>query len=408
MKVLLIQPTNHYDGHSRSAAFFPIGMGYIAGALIEAGHEVEIFDINAYDIGKDEVLEKLVNMKFDMVGISTMSTQYNYVKWLTFELKKINSETKIILGWVLASYNYNEVLHNTDVDVCVVGEGELTVKELLANINDYENVSGIAFKRGDEIVVNKSREYISDLKNTPSVPYHLFPVDLYIDTINVIGVKGKRRTINISTGRGCPFNCRFCSKSFSGVRLRSIDDVISEIKMLKEKYQIEGVFFTDECLVISRQRVVELCEKIKPLNVEWSCQGRVNLVDRELLLMMKDSGCRAVGYGVESGSQKILREMNKNTLVKQAIEAIKMTEEVGLEPIIQMMFGYPGEDRYTLQETVDFFTAIDHPGTELCPTTPLPGTYLWTWCKEKGLITDEAVVLEQLDGGYMRMQRALP
>jgi len=124
--------------------------------------------------------------------------------------------------------------------------------------------------------------------------------------------------------------------------------------------------------------------------------------------MMKDSGCRAVGYGVESGSQKILREMNKNTLVKQAIEAIKMTEEVGLEPIIQMMFGYPGEDRYTLQETVDFFTAIDHPGTELCPTTPLPGTYLWTWCKEKGLITDEAVVLEQLDGGYMRMQRALP
>ncbi|HCC23208.1 TPA: hypothetical protein DF272_03450 [Candidatus Falkowbacteria bacterium] len=401
MKILLIQPPNQYEGHSRGTAFFPIGLGYVAGALLEAGHEVQIFDINAYDYSKTEVLSRLNEFQFDVIGISAMSTQYNYVKWLAAEIKKQRPDIKIILGWVLASYNYPEVLNHTAVDICVIGEGENTIKELMSNFDNLNIVDGIAYREAGKITVNNNRRYIENLSQTPRVPYELFPMEIYIGMINVIGVKQKKRTINISTGRGCPFNCHFCSKSFSGVRLRSIDEVMSEIAELKQQYQIEGVFFTDECLVFSRPRILDLCSKIKPLNLVWSCQGRVNLVDKELLTVMKEAGCRAVGYGVESGSQEILRAMNKNTLVKQAVEAIKMTDEVGLEPIIQMMFGYPGENEKTLQETVDFFTAIDHPGTELCPTTPLPGTYLWQWCKEKGLITDEKEALEKLESGYM-------
>jgi radical SAM superfamily enzyme YgiQ (UPF0313 family) len=207
--------------------------------------------------------------------------------------------------------------------------------------------------------------------------------------------------MNVSIGRGCPYSCNYCSKSFSGSRLRSVNNVIDEIKYLKNNYEIEGIGFTDECFVTKRDMVWELCEKIQEMNLAWYCQGRVNLVDAELLLKMKSAGCTAVGYGIESGSQKILDAMNKKATVNQAKKAILETQKAGLYPVIQMMFGYPGEDRKTLRETVSFFREIDHPGCELSPTTPLPGTGLWKYSLNKGFIKSEKEFLEKLEGGYM-------
>ncbi|MDD5773368.1 MAG: radical SAM protein [bacterium] len=401
MKILLIQPPHYYLGKSRSPSFFPIGMGHIAKVLLNSGHTVEILDIYAYQYTNEEVIKRLEKSVNDIVCISSFSTQYNYVKWIAQQIKKMDPHKKIIVGGALATFNSRVLLETTDVDICVIGEGEITIKELIENFDNLKNVKGICFKeKQGEILTTLTREYIKNLDEIPFPAYELFPMEIYINNLNVEGIKEKLRTANIICGRGCPYSCYYCSKVFSGVRLRSVDNFIKEISWLKDKYKIEGVFFNDELLIVNKKRTIELCERLADLKIKWNCQGRVNTLDPEILRIMKKSGCTAVGYGIESGSQRILDAMNKKVSVRQAKEIIIETKKAGLYPMIQMMFGYPGEDMQTLNETVNFFKEIDDPGTNLNYTTPLPGTKLWEYTLQKGLIKDEKYLLENLEGGY--------
>ncbi|MDD5687492.1 MAG: radical SAM protein [Elusimicrobia bacterium] len=403
MKILLVQTPHYYDGKSRIPTFFPIGLGYIARILLDAGYNVEILDIYAHQYNDEEVIQKLKEIDFDVIGISAMSTQYNYTKRLASQIRALNKTKKIIVGGALATFSAQTVLENTDVDICIVGEGEKTIVDLLENLENLSRVKGICFKENGKIIQTPLREYIKVLDTIPFPAYDLFSMELYVQRSFVIGPKRalKMRTGHVICGRGCPFNCNYCSKVFKGLRLRSIDNIIEEIKYLKEKYQIRGIFFNDELVIVNKGRVYELCDKIAPLNLKWNCQGRVNMVDLKLLKYMKKAGCTSVGYGIESGSQRILDAMNKNVDIKQAEQAIKDTAKAGLYSNIQVMFGYPGETKETVQETIDFFRRADNPGDALSPVTPLPGTQLWCDTLKKRLIKDEKTLLEKLDGGYM-------
>lgn len=401
MKVLLINPPNRYQDKSRTQVFFPVGLGYIAGALKDAGHEVEILDIYALNLSDEEVVRIIRGKVFDVVGIGAMSTQYKYVKWLASVIKGFNRDKKIILGWVLATHSARVVLANTDVDICVVGEGENTVKELLSKDLQLSSVKGIAYKDNGKIQLSPSRGYIKDLENLPKIPYEIFPMQLYIDSLLGCGINEDLKTINVSCGRGCPYECTFCSKSFSGIRLRPIKDIIAEISYLQKEYGVERIFFSDELVVTGKERIMDLCRQIAPLKIKWSCQGRVNLVDEDILRRMKESGCTAIGYGVESASQKILDSMNKRIDIQKAEEVIKLTKRLGLTPYLQFIFGYPGEDIETITELIEFYKRIDEPQAQFSPLTPLPGTSIWDDCVNKGIISDEADFLEKLEGGYM-------
>jgi len=400
MKVLLINPPIRYQGKRRDEIFFPLGLGYVAGALMDQGHEVIALDIHALNLPDNEVVAFISNATFDVVGIGAMSTQYNYVKWLSTKIKDIHKDKKIILGWVLALYSSEIVLKNTDVDVCVIGEGENTIKDLLRCLDNPENVNGLAYKKDGHIIFTPPRDYIDDLNTLPSIPFDLFPMEMYIESLSSRFV-GDERTINISAGRGCPYHCTFCSKSFSGVRLRTVESIVGEIDFLKSRFGIQRVFFLDELLVINKKRILSLCEKIRNMNVTWVCQGRINLVDEEILERMKSAGCVGIGYGVESGSQKILDAMNKKIDVNRAEEIIKLTKKIGIIPILQFIFGYPGENLETIRDTIDFFRRIDVGEIEFSPITPLPGTELWDYSIQNKIIQDEAGFLEKLDGGYM-------
>lgn len=401
MKILLINLPNKYHGKSRDVVFFPIGLGYIAGALLEEKHAVNILDIYALGLSEEKVESNIKNMTFDVVGISAMSTQYKYVKWLSSRIKELHPGKKVILGWVLATYSAEVVLKTTDVDICVIGEGEKTIKELLVNLDCPSNVRGIAYKRDGKIEVTPCREYIDNLGALPKIPYEVFPMNMYMESLSRIDMKKRQKAMNISCGRGCPYSCTFCSKSFSGVRQRSIESIKEEIVFLKNRFGIQRIFFSDELLVTSKERILEICDNIAPLKIRWSCQGRINLVDKEILSKMKDSGCTAIGYGVESASQKILNAMNKRLEIKKAEEVIKLTKKVGLVPILQFIFGYPGEDMETIKETINFFKKIDEPFIEFSPITPLPGSKLWEDCIANKIIEDETAFLDKLEGGYM-------
>lgn len=408
MKILLIQPPHYYDGKSRLPDFPPLALGYIAKILLNLGHDVEVLDIWAHQWTNEEVLKKLQKLDYDIAGISAISTQYAYVKWLTAELKNTNSG-KIIVGGALATFSPELVLENTQTDICVIGEGEITTKDLFENFDNLSKVKGIYFKQDGEIVKNLPREYVKDLDSIIEIPaWDLFPMDIYLKHCRVFG-RPDIKALNVITMRGCPYNCRFCSRTFfKGMRFRSVDKVVQEIQWLMEKYGIRGIFFTDDTFVANKKRVYELCDKLEPLNIKWNCQGRANLVDIELLKRMKKAGCVAVGYGIESGSQRILNNMNKKVTVEQAERALRDTVKVGMLPIVQMMYGYPGETRETLQETVQFFKQIPYLGPrgiltaiDFTPTTPLPGSELYDQTLKKGLIKNEEKYLYSLEAGYM-------
>jgi len=405
MKILLIQPPHYYGGRNRPPSFFPLGLGYLSKVLLNSGHEVEIFDIWAHQYKNKEVKEKIKRLKYDIVGISALSTQYAYVKWLTSELKK-HSNAPIVVGNALATYSPEIVLKHTKTDICCIGEGEITLKEIIENINKLEKVKGIYFKKGNKIIKNQLREYIKDLDSIPFPAWDLFPMDIYLKNCRLWG--GLITAMNLITTRGCPYNCKFCSKTFREIRLRSAENVIKEIKTLKDKYGIEGIFFSEELLVINKARTIAICEKIKKLKMKWVCQGRVNLVNLELLKCMKNAGCIVVGYGIESGSQIILDNMNKMVTVEQAEMAIKNTIKAGMNPMIQMMYGYPGETKETLQETISFFKRCPYLGPQgianavkFSPITPLPGSELYEQVVKNGLIKNEEEYLYSLEGGFM-------
>jgi len=401
LKVLLIALPQYWGGRRSVALSFPLGLGYVAKALSKSGHDVEVLDIVAHEYTDEEVVGKIKQLDHDAVGISAFSTQYSYTKWLAAELKKCNGK-KIVVGGALATHSPEIVLRNTEADICVIGEGEITFNEILANLDKLEAVKGICFKQGGEIIKNPPREYVQDLDSIEFPAWKLFPTDIYLESGGLPRYPNMR-CIDAVSSRGCPFNCAFCSKTLAGVRFRSVDNIVAEIREFTGKYpQVNGISFWDELFVLNKGRVYELCDAIEPLNMKWSCTSRVDLVDFELLKRMKKAGCVVVTYGIESGSQSILDRMNKKVTVEQAQNAVRDTIKAGILPSLDMMYGYPGETRETLKETINFFKGLPYLRigtmfeTNFNPTMALPGSRLYDQAVKGGLIENEEEYLENL------------
>lgn len=387
MKILLVNPPIRENAPPVN---IPIGLGTIASVLINEGHEVNILDINARRLSHAETLKSLdLNDKYDVIGIGGLITTYKFLKYLIPEIKKRNPRTKIILGGGIVTESPHLLMSQVPVDIAVIGEGEITIKEVIANIENnisLENVLGIAFKeKNNEIQLNPPRPLITNLDEIPFPAYDLFPIDIYLNNQHHSKILGKKKEINIITNRGCPFNCNYCYHIFSrGVRSRSIKNVIEEIKFLIRNYNVDALSVIDETFTLNKKRILEFCEALRneKINISWSCYGRVNLIDPNILKIMKKAGCYRIGFGIESGSQKILDNMNKKVTVEQAEQAIRMVRNIGIICGTTFMFGYPGETKETIEETVRFCEKL-----LLTPsffyTTPYPGTQLFKTVKNK-------------------------
>lgn len=417
-KILLIAPPfnperfleKDFFSKGKQAPLFPFGIAYIASYLLIYGHgyEVEILDIYARQLTKEEVITELKKTEYDFTGISALVSQYEYVKWLSEAIKSIHN-VPVILGNGLGTASHKLVLEkNSSIDVCVRGEGEITFKEVIENIDNLENVLGISYRDDNgKIVITPDRPVQKNIDEFPWPAYELFDMSLYIDTkfyeTGIFNVRDKylgKRILPFITSRGCPYNCNFCGKIIPTVRLRSIRDIVKEIEYLKDNYHIDGIHFIDELVVINKKRAIALSEALKSMNLLWDCQGRVNTVDYETLKIMKESGCVAIGYGVESGSQKILDNMNKRTTVEQVEEAMKAAKKADLDVKVQLIFGYPGENFKSLEETVNIFKKVGHPGRGFSFICPLPGTTLYNYALNTGLIQDEEEFLYKIQESF--------
>lgn len=385
MKVLLINPIIR-EWLTPTAP--PIGLGYIAAVLRKNGIDVEIYDVNARRYTDEKVFDDLTKKDFDVVGIGGQITVYREVKRYCDHLKKVKPNIPIIIGGTVADSIPEVTLTKIKADVIIIGEAEDTFLELCKKIEEgkkFRDVQGVAFLKDGKVVFTPPRKGIENLGEIPFPAYDLFDMDIYLK--NQENTNGRyKHTFSISTVRGCIYACTFCCKSFRqyNYRTRPIDDVLTELKMLDEKYGVDFVYISDDLFVFAKERVLEFCKKYKEwgFTQPWLCNARVNVVDDEILRAMKDAGCVNIAYGVESASPKILRVMKKMINVESAKNTIKLTRKHGIFPTLNFIVGMPKETEETIQETVDFCKDLGIPATFFY-VNPYPGTPLFEEYKEK-------------------------
>lgn len=404
MNILLINPPIRIE---RPPQCFPLGLGYIASVLDEQDYNVEVLDINATRPSKEEVLSELDKRSYNIVCIGGLITTYTYVEWLIQNIRILKPDTTIIVGGGLGSSIPDIVLKNLNADIVVIGEGEITIKELtsaIANNEPTKEIKGIAFKEENNVVIKTpKREPILDLDSIPFPKWELFPIEIYIQARGSPASFGRRK-MDIISSRGCPYDCIYCYHLFgrSNYRFRSAKNMIDEINEFVDCYKIKYIEFLDDNFLINRKRAFEFCDMFEEnFGIEWSTVGRVNNVDEELLKRVKKAGCNYIVYGLESGSQKILDSMNKKTKVEQNKRAVEMAERVGLYQGNSFMIGMVGESEETFNETLQFCKKMRIHNTPHI-TQAYPGTPLYEIAKQMGRIKDEEAYLRSLgDSSYL-------
>jgi len=395
MKFLLINPI--IGARKRLPAYFPLGLGYIAQSLLDEGHAVEVLDINAHRWSPDDVEERVRRAEFDAAGITGMVTEFASVRWLSDLIKEVKPTAKVVLGGGLPTAFPRLLLERTRADIAVVGEGEATITEVaksLAQGTALSSVTGIWYRDGGQLRATGPRELIEDLDGLPFPARHLFPMEQYIkNPVPYLRMFNPQVvSTNIVSSRGCPYKCAYCFHGLWGHRFRgrSADNIVAEMKHLRDKYGINGVFFMDDTFVLDRKRLLDICDELvgENLGIMWAANGRVNLMDRHTLQRMRAAGCRVVAYGIESGSQKMLDEMRKGVTVDQAREAVLDTWRAGILPVGYLMIGMFGETPGTVTETVRF---CNQTGliSKFAFATPFPGTELYARAVDSGRITPD-------------------
>lgn len=392
MKVFLVM-------HECNSSYnvFPYGIGYLAAVLRNAGHSVTIFDQAITHCSNKELSSFIKsNGPFDFIGMGFQAAYFPIVKNTARAIKEACGNTPFVLGGSAPSASPAYFLRKFNADYILAGEADQSVLAFVKAVQEdipFEEVGGLYWKEDNNIKSTARQAPPKDLDVLPFPAWDLFDMESYIFPRRHLGVPGLIRPIGILTSRGCPYACKFCYRMEKGYRIRSIENCLEEIKLLINKYNVNFIEFHDDLFMVSKQRTLEFCQAIEKsgLHFYWRCNGRFNIADREQLKAMKKAGCVAISYGLESGDQKILDEMDKRITVEQILEIAAITKEEGILVTVPAMFGLPGETAESLEKTVEVIIAATswHDKRTIRPMQPYPGCPYWYQCIEQGLLKDE-------------------
>lgn len=396
MKILLVNPPQEkriYSSFSFSAPILPpLGLGYLASALLDRGDNVKIIDCPAQKISYDELKKRIISYSPEIVGVTSTTPSFPSAKRVIDLVKSINKNIITVLGGAhITACPYQTMKECKSLDIGVIGEGELTIVDLVDKIErglSLRNVDGIIF-REKKIIKNKPRSYISDLDSISPPAWHLFNIKLYSHH----PLRGRGRVISMITSRGCPYNCYFCDQSVFGHKWRchSVDYIIREIKKLKERYGINFISFEDDNFALGKKRIVEFCKKIvdEKIDINWGCSLRANVLDREALRWMEKAGCWNIYIGIESGSQRILKYINKRIRLKEVESAVKLIKEYKINVYGSFIIGFPTETKEEIDSTIRFALSLPLDGISLFLFTPYPNTKLFRESQKYGKLSKD-------------------
>jgi len=353
MKVAIIAPPYPLE----EAPAPPLGVSYVAAAFEAAGCYVKIIDYIVSRYTPEKLKKELDTFEPDIVGATSVTMNFPVAADIMRTAKRHRPSILAIMGGPHVSFDATRTLETyPEIDLLVLGEGERTIMELvplLADRCEWRGIKGLAFRQDGTITVTEPRELIDDLDSIPLPARHLLPLSRY----RALGFP-----VSIITSRGCPNACIFCQgRRMVGkkVRYRKVEYVMDEIEQILS-YGISRINVADDLFTSNKARVREVCTQIRRrgLNFKWSAFARVNTVDRETLKMMRDAGCDALSFGIESGNQEMLRLVKKGITLEQARNAVELCKEVGIMAHASFMVGLPGESPDSLRDTQEFSKSL--------------------------------------------------
>jgi anaerobic magnesium-protoporphyrin IX monomethyl ester cyclase len=373
----------------------PLGTIYAASVMREAGYSVSLFDTALIET-PEKIIPVIENQKPDYLVIYDDGFNYLTKMCLTnmreaaFRMAEIankNGLTVIASSSDAADHYEKYISHG--VDFIVIGEGEITLKELITKIDsgekNFRDVAGLAFKENNEIIRTSPRQIIKELDSFPMPAWDLVDISSY----KKIWMENHGYfSLNIATTRGCPFKCNWCAKPIYGNRYntRSPQKVAEEIAFLLNKYQPQHFWMCDDIFGLKPGWVQEFRNVVKSISLKFKfkIQSRVDLLLQEdTIAALAESGVETVWVGAESGSQKILDAMDKGTTIEQIYEATKILKRNGIRPAFFLQFGYLGEDKADIEKTIQMVLDLMPEEIGISVSYPLPGTTFYDKVKEQ-------------------------
>lgn len=373
----------------------PLGPAYIAAVLEQKGFSAEIYCMDVWHHTNKQLAEKLEENEYDLIGVGYMAARFTEtVVDLCEVVNRHKKNAWFVLGGPGPSPIPEYSLLKTQADIVTTGEAEYTIVDLmkckLSSEQDLSSIRGIAYRVGDKVIVNPRRKPPRNLDDLPFPAWHLFPMDIYINTFKAPGMEENDKMLSLITSRGCINRCNFCYRMEKGIRIRSLQNVIAEMKAARDRYGITYFFILDELFVISERRVLEFVRLLEEndLDVKFTVEARVDIFNELIARSLRDAGCAYVNIGFESSSQRILDTMRKNTTVEQNIRTLEICKSVGLPVGLNFIWGEPGDDKETLFNNVKLIKKYNqyHQIRTIRPITPYPGSDLYYEAIEKGLL----------------------
>lgn len=405
MKTVFINISLRPDSKRRQ---LPVGLAYVMTAVRRAGFEFDLIDMDINGITPQGLKEILMKKTYDVYAFGCIVTGFKIVKNISGIIRAINPNAVIIAGNSVASSIPEILLRKTNTDIAIIGEGDVTVVELLRALEskkDIGGVPGMAFKRGAGIIFTGKRPPIEDINDIEFPDWDIFELDKYekYGRINTNSFSSEAILgYPLNSARGCPFNCTFCYHVFKTLKYRKYSEgmVIEEIKRLNSKYRCNYISFWDELTFPDIKSVEHLMADLRKLDfkIGWDAVSRGDLFTRDdvgLIKSMKELGCESIAFSLESGSEEILKAINKRINTSDFIEQAKALWAGGVTPRTSVIFGYPQETVETIKRTIDICAECNiYPSAGFL--LPLPGTQIYEWARLNGFIRDEAQYLESM------------
>ncbi|MFA5557897.1 MAG: radical SAM protein [Methanofastidiosum sp.] len=391
--------------------FLPLGYAYIGAVLLKNNVDVKVYDMAIYHYTNEQLAEYLKDNSFDLILVSFLSGRFKQtVEPLCEVINQYKKDAWLCLGGHGASASAGYMLNTTNCEIVCTGEGEETVLDVLEsklNGKSLYDVRGIAFKDCGKVVINERRKPIQNLDIIPFPAWELFDMNIYSNNLKFPGMVEGDHAIGLISSRGCINNCSFCYRMESGIRARSIDNVITEMKTLNKEHSMNYFFFLDELFLFSERRVFEFAKALysNKLDIMYNINARVDIFSKDVAQCLKDSGCLFVNIGFETTSQKVLDLMKKNVTVEQNYRTAQICKDMGLGMGLNTIFGLPGDTIETLWNNVAFvkqFNQYDQCRTSR-PMTPYPGSPLLTEAVNRGFIKHEDEFFDIFKNSDLRM-----
>jgi len=367
----------------------PTGLCYIASYIRKHGYIPFIIDSRAIPLNIDNTIKAILETKPDVIGITCKSMCLENAHKVATAVKKVLNIPIVVGGNHITALPEKTLQDFPNFDIAIIGEGEVSFLNLLHAFeqNDISNVCGIGFRSGGKIILNKSSERIKDLDVIPLPAYDLLP-ELKTHYWPIFNNTDRYPSFSVINSRDCHGKCRFCDrKTFGNIVARhSPEYVVSLIKNLRDHHGIRYLVFDDDNFITNKKYLYNLCDLMKSRNacIPFTCESRVDCIDKPLLNRLSEVGCKQIMFGIESGNQKILDSMNKNITIKQIEKAIRLTKQAGIKTLGYFILGFPGETLESMNDTVQFIKNLKLFDIAVQIFFPMPGSEIFDYVDRYG------------------------